>query len=294
MEYILHILILVAVYVTLAVSLNLLSGYAGQVSLAHGAVYGLGAYTAGLLAVHMGTPFGVNLLAAVLFCGLMGALMGLPSLRVRGDYLVIATFSVQVITVSVLNNWRALTEGTRGLYGIPQPGFFGILPSSKMAFLLAATGVAACAFMLTRLIVRSPFGRVLVAIREDELFALSFGKNVAAHKIIVFSLSGGMAGAAGALIAHYVTYIDPTGFTVSESILVVTMIIVGGSGGTWGPVIGAFALVALPELLRFVGVPGTAAARVRGMLYGLCLLGFVLWRPQGLLPPFYPRREGTE
>lgn len=291
MEYLLHILILVSVYATLAISLNLLSGYAGQVSLAHGAIYGIGAYAAGLLSLHAGSPFVLNLLAAALLCGLAGAVMGLPALRVRGDYLVVATFAVQVITISVLNNWSSVTEGPRGLYGLKQPGFFGLFPSSQLAFLLTSGSVAACAFGLTRVVTHSPFGRVLVALREDESFALSLGKNVAAYKIIVFGLSGGMAGAAGALLAHYLTYIDPTGFTVTESILIVAMVIVGGVGGEWGPLLGALLLIAIPELLRFVGVPGTSAAKVRGILYGLCLVAFVLGRPQGLLPATPPRKD---
>jgi len=283
-EYVLHILTLVVLYAILAMSLNLLSGYAGQISLAHAAFYGIGAYTAALTAVSLGTPFFVGLLLASMACAVGGAVIGLPSVRVRGDYLVIATFSLQVITGAVLNNWTSVTGGPRGVYGIPPCGFFGFWHTSRLAFLGTATIVAGAVFVIAWRAVRSPVGRAWKAIREDETFAQSMGKNVAASKVTVFALSAAMAGAAGALYAHYFTYIDPSAFRVTESILIVSMVVVGGAGRLCGPLVGAALLVMMPEALRVAGLPTPAAAKLQGVLYGLLLVLVVMLRPEGLWP----------
>src|SRR3990172_7871464 len=167
MEYCVHILILIGIYVILAVSLNLISGYTGLLSIAHAAFYGVGAYIAALMALQLDSPFTVNIVCAVVLCGLLGALVGIPSLRIRDDYFVVATFAFQVIIVSVLNNWVSLTRGPMGLPGIPQATILGFTISSNIRFLIVVAALCLMTLWVVWRIVRSPFGRVLKSIRED-------------------------------------------------------------------------------------------------------------------------------
>jgi len=290
MEYLLHILILIGIYTILSVSLNLIVGYTGLLSIAHAAFYGVGAYVAALMALNLHSPFLVNIVCAVILSGLLGVLVGIPSLRVRDDYFVIATFAFQVITFSVLNNWVSFTGGPMGLPGIPQPTIFGVTISSHFGFLLLVGFFCALVLWITGRIVRSPLGRVLKAIREDEVFAQAAGKNVAAYKVLVLVIGAGMAAVAGVMYAHYVSFIDPTSFTVMESIFILTIVIIGGAGSLRGPVLGAVVLVVLPELLRFVGMPSAVAANVRQIIYGGLLVAMMMWRPQGLLGEYAFRK----
>jgi branched-chain amino acid transport system permease protein len=280
--YLLHIFILIGIYVILSNSLNLLAGYTGILSIAHAAFYGLGAYVAALMALRLASPFLLNLVLAMAASAVLGGLLAFPTLRIKDDYFVIATFAFQVITFSILNNWVSFTGGPMGLPGIPQPKI-GILFNSHGLFLLLTAVFAAISFWSCRRIVRSPFGRVLKSIREDEIFSASVGINVPITKVKVFMISAAMAAVAGVLYATYITYIDPTSFTVMESIFIVSVVIIGGAGNLWGPVVGAIVLVALPELLRFVGLPNSVAANIRQILYGGLLVVFMLWRPQGLV-----------
>lgn len=291
----LHILILIGIYVILSVSLNLIAGYAGLLSIAHAAFYGVGAYVAALMALNLHSTFLVNIICAVIVSGLLGALVGIPSLRIRDDYFVIATFAFQVITFSILNNWVSFTGGPMGLPGIPQPTIFGLQVSSHLGFLIFIALFCALTLWVTRRIVRSPFGRVLKAIREDEVFAQTAGKNVAAYKIIVFVVGAGMAAVAGVMYAYYISFIDPTSFTVMESIFIISIVIIGGTGSLWGPVAGAVVLVLLPELLRFLGLPSSVAANLRQIIYGGLLVAFMMWRPRGFLGEYaFHRKEARE
>jgi branched-chain amino acid transport system permease protein len=294
-EYLLHILILIGIYIILSVSLNLIAGYTGLLSIAHAAFYGVGAYVAALMALKLHSPFIVNVICAIILSCLIGASIGLPSLRVRGDYFVIATFAFQVITFSIVNNWVSFTGGPMGLPGIPQPMFFGLKISSRLGFLVLVGFFCVITLFVTRRIVQSPFGRALKAIREDEIFVQAAGKNVATYKLLVFAIGAGMAALAGVMYAHYITFIDPTSFTVMESILIISIVIIGGAGSLWGPIVGAVVLVVLPELLRFVGLPSLVAANVRQILYGGLLVVFMMWRPQGFLGEFsFQGGEGLE
>ena len=294
MEYLLHIVILIGIYIILSVSVNLIAGYTGLLSIAHAAFYGVGAYVAALMALNVHSPFLVNLLCAVILSGLLGALVGIPSLRIRDDYFVIATFAFQVITFSVLNNWVSFTSGPMGLPGIPRPAIFGLEISSHVGFLMLVGCLCAFTLWVTRRIVRSPFGRVLKSIREDEVFAQAAGKNVAAYKVTVFVIGAGLAAIAGVMYAYYISFIDPTSFTVMESIFILSIVIIGGAGSLWGPVVGAVLLVTLPEALRFVGLPSSIAANIRQILYGGLLVAFMMWRPQGLMGEYTFQKDSSQ
>ena len=294
MEYFLHILILIGIYVILAESLNLIVGYTGLLSIAHAAFYGVGAYVAALMALKLNSPFILNVICAMIIAGFLGGLVGIPSLRIKDHYFVIATFAFQVIVFSILNNWVSFTSGPMGLPGIPHPVVFGWVVSSHIEFLVLVGIFAVLTVWTCHRIVGSPFGRILTAIREDEIFALSAGKNVAFYKVAVFIIGSGIAAIAGALYAHYISFIDPTSFTVMESIFIISIVIIGGAGSLWGPVIGAIVLVILPEILRFVGMPSSIAANMRQILYGGLLVVFMMWRPQGLVGKYGFQLEKTK
>ena len=283
MEYFLHILILICIYSILSVSLNLLIGYTGILSVTHAAFYGIGAYVAALMALRLESPFLLNIFLAIIAAVILGALVGIPSLRIKDDYFIIATFAFQIITFSVLNNLVDFTGGPLGLPGIPQPVIFGLEISSHISFLILSGVLAVIAYWFCSKVIKSPIGRILKSLREDEVFTQAAGKNVTFYKVQVFMISAGVASVAGVLYATYITYIDPTSFTVMESILIISMVIIGGTGSLKGSVVGAIVLVALPELLRFVGLPNSIAANVRQILYGAALVGFMLWRPKGLI-----------
>ncbi len=255
----------------------------GLVSLAHAAFFGIGAYTTGILAREYAIPAPVVVLAAMALAGVVSLGASLPALRLRDDYFVLGTFGLQLVATSIANNWSGLTGGPLGLPGIPVPTICGWALCRPWMFAVAACIGAACVFGVVARITTSPMGRVMRAIREDQTLAEAFGKNVTAVKVMVFAVSSMCASLAGCAYAYYMTYIDPTSFTVTESLLVLSMIIVGGLGSLWGPFIGAAALVALPEAMRFVGLPSSVAADLRQVGYGALLVLMIIVRPRGLV-----------
>ena len=283
MEYLLHILIIICIYIILSTSLNLLVGYTGILSIAHAAFYGVGAYVAALMALRLETPFLVNLILAIVAAGVFGAIVGIPSLRLKDDYFVIATFAFQIIIFSVLNNLINFTGGPLGLPGIPQPDIFGYQITTHLEFLILSGALALLVYWISNRIVKSPFGRLLKATREDEVFVQAVGRNVSSAKVKVFITSASLASIAGVIYATYITYIDPTSFTIMESVFIISIVIIGGAANLKGSVLGAAFLVALPELLRFIGLPNAIAANVRQILYGALLVIMMMWRPQGFL-----------
>jgi branched-chain amino acid transport system permease protein len=294
MDYIIHIIILIGIYTILSISLNLLVGYTGILSLAHAAFFGVGAYTSALLALKFNGPFFINIFIVLFTSALFGAIVGMPSLRIKGDLFIIATFAFQIFFFSIINNWDTLTEGPAGLSGIPRPVIFGVVVSTTYGFLLLISFFCLVIMLIDFRITRSPFGRVLKAIREDELFTQAVGKNVAVYKVLIFAIGASMAAIAGAMYAHYISFIDPSSFTVMESIFIISIVIIGGAGSLWGPVVGAILLVALPELLRFIGLPNSIVANFRQIFYGALLVVFMMWRPQGLLGKYAFRSEGPK
>jgi len=282
-SFLLHLLVLTNTYVILGVSYNLLIGYAGLFSIAHAAFFGVGAYVSMVVALSLGWPYLVGLAAAVLAAAAVSGLLAFPALRVSGDYLVIASLGFQVIIFNVFMNWESVTGGPAGVSRIPRPGFLGWTVESPLAYGLLSCVMAVAAYLFVRRIVSSPFGRVLRAIREDEVVTQALGKNVTGVKVVVFMVSGGVAATAGSLFAHYTTYINPYFFTLEESILILSVVIVGGAGNLTGSVVGAVVLTLLPQALRLVELPEALAANLRQIIYAALLAGFMFFRPQGIL-----------
>lgn len=282
MQYFLHLAIFICFYTMLAQSLNLAAGKTGLVSLAHAGFYGIGAYTTALLSLYFEFSFWLNLPIALLISGLVAFIISLIALRTVEDYFIICTLGIQVIVFSVMNNWMDLTKGPLGIAGIPAIKLFGYNLDSKIAFLLLAFVFTASVWYLLKNLMSSGFGNTLTAISEDEIYAQSLGKNVYQAKTVAFTLSAMFAAIPGALYAHYISYIDPTSFTVNESIFILSIVIIGGMGNLAGSFFAAAFMVLLPELLRFVGMPDSIAANMRQIIYGLILVVVMMTGKNGL------------
>lgn len=283
MNYLWHLLILVSIYSLLSLSLNLVVGYGGVLSLCHAAFYGLGAYAATLLVMQAGWPFIPAIAVAVAGTAICSLMIAIPSLRLRGDYLVLGTLAFQMIVFSLLYNWTEVTRGSYGIPGIPPPVIFGLSMDSLPRYLTLCLLVACTSTEGLRLLVRSPYGRLLRATRDDEVAASSLGKNVPAVRITAFAVAAAVAAVAGALFAGYMRFIDPTSFTLAESIFILSIVVIGGAGNSVGPVVGALVMILVPEALRFVNVPDNVAANLRQVVFGVLLVLMMRFRPQGIL-----------
>jgi len=294
MDYVLHIGVLILLYATLAVSLDLVVGQCGMLSICHAAFFGVGAYVCALGSVSTTVPSLVLWVGAMWMAAGVSVLVYLPARRLRGDVLALCTFCVQVVVFSIFNNWGDLTRGPLGVPGIPMPDFMRDAQKPQLVLLLLSILVACVTLFVVHRLVKSPLGRIFRGIREDDVFALSLGKNPIRSRAAAFGVSAALAALAGTLYAHHVAYVDPTSFTVTESIFMLSMVILGGAGSLWGPVVGAATLVLLPEVLRFAGLPPVTAANVRQMVYGLAIVLFMLWRPQGLIGEYAFGREAKQ
>jgi len=270
-----------AINVLLAIGLDFILGYAGQLNLGHSAFYGLGAYVSTLLIVKLGIPFWVAFIAGVAFAGIAGTFLSLFAVRLRGHYLAIASLGFAVIVHQILLNWISLTQGPLGIYGIaPPPAIIigGVVIAdfrNLAAFFYLVAGFAFLSYILLNQLVRSPIGETLTAIREDEVSAASLGINGAAWKVFAFGVGSAVAGAAGCFYASFVGTLVPDAFFVSEAFNILAMVIVGGMGTLIGPVFGAILLTVLPEVLRGFG-------DLRLVVYGAALTFVVLFMPGGL------------
>lgn len=273
--YLLHLAILAGIYIILSLSINLIIGYAGQVTLGHAAFYGIGAYASALTALNWHFPFPASALAAMVVAGGCGLALGLPTLRLKEDYLAVVTLGFGVIVDLVFLN-LGFTGGPDGLAGIPAPSWGGVSFRAPALFLILVAVAVALVLLLTYRLVDSYHGRALRAIRDHEVTAQVMGINTPAYKIVIFTLAAALAGLAGSLYAHYITFINPETFGLHTSILILTMVVLGGMGSIAGSVLGAVILTALPELLR-------QAHAYQDLIYGALLVGLLIWRPQGLL-----------
>jgi branched-chain amino acid transport system permease protein len=281
-EYILHLFILICFYTLLSQSLNLSAGFTGLISLAHAGFYGIGAYTTAILSTQFSFSFWLSIPLAMLISGAIAFIVSLIALRTVEDYFIICTLGIQIILFSIMNNWMDLTRGPLGIPGIPSISLFGFNLDSKISFLLLSLFFVAIIWFVLRNISKSGFGKTLTAISEDEIYTQSIGKNVYLSKTVSFTLSAMFAAIPGTLYAHYISYIDPTSFTVAESIFVLSIVIIGGLGNLTGSFLAAAFLVLLPEALRFVGMPDSIAANMRQIIYGLILVVVMMTGKNGV------------
>jgi branched-chain amino acid transport system permease protein len=274
-------LVVCAINVMLALGLDFILGYAGQLNLGQSAFYGIGAYVSTLLIMRLGVPFWPAFACGVLFAGCAGMALSLFAARLRGHYLAIASLGFAVIVYQVLLNWISVTQGPLGIYAIAPPppvslfGFTVDFSDTKNLFYLAAAFAFLCYLLLDQL-VRSPIGETLTAIREDEVSAASLGVNCQLWKVFAFGVGSAVAGAAGCFYASFVGTLVPDAFFITESFTILAMVIVGGMGTLIGPVGGAILLTVLPEVLRGLG-------DIRLIVYGLALTLVVLFMPGGMV-----------
>ena len=282
MDFLLSYLALAEIYVLLGLSTNLLVGIAGIFSVSQAAVFGVGAYIVAYFLMNGVMGFVPAMLIAAACCIALNVLTTLPSLRVSGDYFVVTSFGIQLLATAIFINWTAGTGGANGLPGIPPPDLFGYtLDSNEELVALCTVGMAlgCTAFWL---VMRAPYGCLLRAIREDELAVAAAGKNVLSAKVSAAALAGAFAGSAGGLYGTYLSFIDPAPFDLDASIVLLTMVVVGGARTLAGSIIGPFLLLALPQLLTLVEIPTSIAAATRQLIYGVLLIAFMIFRPQGL------------
>jgi len=292
MNYALHLLIYFGIYAIVSMSLNVITGYCGLITLSRAAFFAVGAYASALVAIKMEWEFLPAMGLGVVVAMIASLLISLPSKRLKGDLFVLLSLAVQVVVFSAIYNWSKagedfgtlsnLTNGPFGISGIPKPRVYGCeLGSIQSVAVLTVILTAICAVLIWAL-TASPWGRLLKCMRDDELALRGLGKNTHLLTTQAFVVSAGMTAVAGAIYAAYAGYIDPSSASLNESILMLSMVMVGGLGNLAGPLVGAALLLAIPEALRLLYVPDVAAANIRLLTYGLLLILAMHLRPQGI------------
>ncbi|HYE89949.1 MAG TPA: branched-chain amino acid ABC transporter permease [Terriglobales bacterium] len=282
--YHLHTLIMAGIFAVLALSLNLLLGYTGQLSLGHAAFFGIGAYASALLTVKLEWSPWLGLLVAIAVPGLAGWVIGRLALKIRGAYFVLLTISFAGVVSLVSVNWMELTNGPLGIPGVPavEVAIPGVIEVSLLRkthyYYLVLAAVVAC-YLVCAAVVRSRVGRALVALRENETLAESIGVNVTHYLVLATVISAAMAGLGGGLYAHYTRFVSPEVFLFTYTVTMVIMVVAGGKGTLLGPVVGAVLFTALPEVLR-----AATSWQWQMLLYGILLILVLFFMPQGIVP----------
>ncbi|MGG1674298.1 branched-chain amino acid ABC transporter permease [Neobacillus sp. NRS-1170] len=282
--YVMYVINLILIYTLLALGLDLIVGYTGQVSVGHGAFFGIGAYVAAILSKNLGFSFWVNLPLSIIITALIGFIIGFIGLKLIEEYLVMATLAFGTIIWLVFLNWTDLTGGPMGIAGIAPPppikigtfefAFFQYEDYYPLLLLFVFLGI-----LVTRLIIHSGFGRACTAIRDDELAAQSMGIPVFKTKVIMFTISAAFCGAAGALYAHFLRVVSPETFSFSMSVTILTMVMIGGQGSIAGAVIGASILTVSSEALR-------ETPELRMIIYGFLIVVMIMFFPKGMMGLF--------
>lgn len=280
-SYAIHLLIIICIYAILGMSLEFAIGEAGVINLGHVAFYAIGAYTSALLTLNA-YPFFLAFILAGIIPGIIGFMLSFPVSRLKGDYLALATLAFSFVVYALTLNLVSITRGPLGLPGIPRPEFFGLKIVSNQAYLVFSIFILLLSYLIMRRIINSPFGRVMHATRDDELAARVLGKNTFKVKSYALAISAFFAGIAGSLYAHYITFIEPSSFTINVLIEVLAITILGGLGSIEGSAIAAFILILLPEPLRFIGFPSSILGAMRQMIYAVILLLMLIYKPKGL------------
>ncbi|MEY8415938.1 branched-chain amino acid ABC transporter permease [Tissierella praeacuta] len=274
--YALRTSVLVLIYIVLALSLNFVLGFAGQLSMGHSAFYAVGAYTTAILTVTYHVPFWIALVCSAIVSAIFGLLLGVPTLRLKGDYLAITTIGFSEILRLVLINWASFTRGPAGIPGIPSPKIFGYTISSNTGYYYILYILVILTIFISYRLLNSRLGRGLVAVKDDEVAAEAMGINPTFLKILAFVLGAAIAGLAGGIFASFIHYVNPDNFTYMESVVMLTMVVLGGVGSVPGIIVGATVLTILPEALRGIST-------YRYAIYGILLVMMMIVRPQGMI-----------
>lgn len=288
MPYLITLLNLLLIYLMLSVSTNLVLGYGGFFVFVQAGIFGIGAYASAVLTTKF--SFGVPpALGMAILCGALAGLgLSLVSLRVNKDYVVLASIALQQVLTTVFYAAEGITGGPYGITGIPLPSFGPLGIDTPLKFLGYHFSLTGLGLFLAWRWMGSPYGLAVKGLREDEVLTATSGIDTGTVKLKLFALSGGMAGLAGAMYAHYITYIDPTSFTLMESVFIVSTVLLGGAGTLWGSIIGTAILVGLPELLKFLKISSSALFFIRQIFLSLLILLILYFRPQGLKGEYAP------
>ena len=282
--YLQNIAVLFCINAILALTLNFIMGYAGIFSLAHAIFFGVGAYTTAYLALHVTDSLLLCMAASAAMSAVLSMALALPALRVRGEYFVAASMGLQVIGVTIFSEWKSATGGLGGMIGIPRPTLWGYTFNDDGAFLALAIVVLLAVLGITALLVRGSFGRSLMAIRDSESAAQSYGKHVNAVRTLSVAVSAGLAGVAGTLYAFYMSFINVESFMLEMSILLMAMVIIGGTGTLFGPIVGAALLMSLPAALTYLPfLPPGELGTIQQIIYGVAMVLLMMFRPGGLV-----------
>ena len=280
-NYNMHLIIMSMIFIELALGLNLIVGYVGQLSLGHAAFFGLGAYTSALCNLKLGIPFWEGMFLAGGMAALTGFLLGYVTLRVRGHCFVLITIAFAEILKLIHFNWVDLTHGQMGLSDIVPPairipGLIDVAFSTKTQYYYLALVLVAITVHVNSRLVHSRLGRAFIGIRENETLAESVGINAFKYSMVAFIVGAFFAGIAGSYYAHYITFISPDLFSFSVTTTMIVMLVMGGKGTVAGPIVGAVIFTVLPEYLR-------VAEKLRLPIFGLILLVGIMYMPQGLI-----------
>ena len=273
-SYVLHLCITIGLYIILSLSLNLITGYAGQFSMGHAAFYGIGAYVGALVMLKGGFSFWVALVASGVFTFLSGLLLGLPALRLQGDYLGIVTLGFGEIIRLIFINWVSVTRGPMGLPGVPAPEIGSFMFGSKESFYYIVLLFVIITIVTMHRMTTGRFGLQMATIREDETAAVALGINTTRVKLLAFCIGAFFAGIAGTIFASYMSFVSPDSFMYIDSVTILAMIVLGGLCSIPGSIIGAIILVLAPEFMRFL-------ADYRMVLYGLMMVVIIIFKPEG-------------
>ncbi|HBH86968.1 MAG TPA: branched-chain amino acid ABC transporter permease [Syntrophaceae bacterium] len=289
--YFLYVLNTIGIISIAAIGLNILIGFTGQISLGHGAFIGVGAYAAAILATSLGVPFLLSIPLAGLISALVGMIFGIPSGRLKGLYLTIATLAGQIIIEYVLIHWESLTKGTMGIT-IPRPNIFGFKLDNDQSFFFVIFSCLVSMTWIATNVMRTKFGRAFIAIRDNDRAAEGMGIPIFGYKLLSFGISSFYAGVAGALWAYYMISVTSEPFNLGLSVEYIAMVIIGGLGSITGSIYGAIFITFLNEILRIltdilmnVGVfanAGLNVAPLREFFFGMAIIMFILFEPRGL------------
>ncbi len=280
---------LIGITIIAAIGLNILTGYCGQLSIGHAGFIAIGAYTAAVLTNRLELPFLVGLISSGLVAGLIGVVFGIPSLRVKGFYLAISTIAAQFIIIWVINHWTSVTGGFDGI-SVPPASIGGITFISQTSQFYLILIVAALVIFLAKNLARTRVGRAFVAVRDNDLAAEVMGINLFRYKLLAFFIGCFLAGIAGSLLAHWVGFMNAENFTLTDSILYVGMIIIGGLGTTTGPIFGVIFIRMLQQGITFIAptlettfaLPAGFTTGIGPMVFGLAIILFLILEPRGL------------
>lgn len=284
MDYYLGVITIATIFTVVSQSYNLILGYAGQFHLGHVAFFGIGAYTYGLLTVKAGWPISLSMLLAGVVAGIFGVFLGKISLPFKGHYLVIVSYGFNEIIKAIELNWVDLTNGSRGILGIPRPEIFGYSLYDSFSFMLFVLAIAAICHYIIYRIVKSPYGLLLEAVREDEIATETIGRNTVRTKIEAMIVSAFFAGIAGSLFAMYLSLAVPEDYGLNTVIFILLMLLLGGRGSFWGGgIIGPILLYLIFEPLRFLDLPDNVLGSLRMLIYAVLFICIMLYRPQGIM-----------